>query len=58
MQNDFIGLEDFVKGSRAFSVDADPVDIKLLMAKYKSVGGGNGGKAKQGGDSRENYDYL
>ncbi|KRX08274.1 hypothetical protein PPERSA_01735 [Pseudocohnilembus persalinus] len=45
LRNESLSWEDFQKGCRAFSVDPDPVDIKLLMSKYKNVGNQNGEKS-------------
>lgn len=32
-----ISHEDFVKGCRSFAVDPDPIDVKLLISKYKTI---------------------
>eukprot|EP00825_Cyclidium_porcatum_P011153 TRINITY_DN156_c0_g1_i3.p1 TRINITY_DN156_c0_g1~~TRINITY_DN156_c0_g1_i3.p1 ORF type:complete len:386 (+),score=94.57 TRINITY_DN156_c0_g1_i3:151-1308(+) len=32
-----ISNEDFVKGCRSFAIDPDPIDVKLLISKYKNV---------------------
>lgn len=28
-------VEEFLKGCKTFAIDADPVDVKLVMSKYK-----------------------